>query len=31
MPADSHDYPVGRMLELQEGSNIVTEDLSIII
>ena len=31
MPADSHDYAVGRMLKLQEGSNIVTEDFSIII
>lgn len=28
MPTDSHDYPFGRLLELQEGSNIVTEDLS---
>lgn len=31
MPTDSHDYPVERMLELQEESNIVTEDFSIII
>lgn len=31
MPADSHDYPAGRMLELQERSNIVTKDFSIII
>lgn len=31
MPTDSHDYPIGRMLELKEGSNIVTEDLSVII
>ena len=31
MPADSHDYPAGRMLELQERSNIVTEDFGIII
>ena len=31
MPTDSHDYPVGRMLKLQEGSNFVTEDFSFII
>lgn len=31
MPTDSHDYPFGRMLELQERSNFVTEDFSIII
>lgn len=31
MPADSHDYAVGRMLKLQEESNIVTEDFGIII
>lgn len=31
MPTNSHDYPVGRMLELQKESNIVTEDFSIII
>lgn len=31
MPTDSHDYPVGRMLELQKESNFVTEDLSIIV
>lgn len=31
MPADSHDYPAGRMLELQKESNFVTEDFGIIV
>lgn len=31
MPTDSHDYPFGKLLELQERSNIVTEDFSFII
>ncbi len=31
MSTNSHDYPFERLLELQERSNIVTEDFSIIV